>query len=356
MSMTDKMTELAQATLDGGRLTERPTGRTGSEAKSNRTRLLHVLSHHGLSIVGLLLIAVFAILLPDTFLSQQTLRAVLGASIVVAFLALAEMMVIASNNFDLSVAYSLGLMHIITMGLLVNTALPWPMVVVITIALGGTVGLVNGLLVEYAKIDSFIATLGVGTILYGFGAWYTNGAQLVGSDLPISFTNINDLSLAGVPLPALFVAGLAVILWLGFEFLPIGRQIYAVGGNRKAAELTGISARPLVVGVFIASGAIVGLAGVVLAARLRVGQSSVGPEFMLPAFVGALLGSTTIHPGRVNVFGTIVAVLVLAIGIAGLQQFGGGFFVEPIFQGSSLILSVGLAGYAARRQREGKRL
>jgi ribose transport system permease protein len=328
-------------------------GRTTS--KSGRQRLLYIVSHHGLSILAILFVIVYAILLPETFMSTQTLRAILGASIIVSFIALAEMIVIASNNFDLSVAYSLGLMHIITMGLLVKVGLPWPLVVALVITAGALVGLINGLLVEFAKIDSFIATLGVGTILYGLGAWYTNGSQLVG-DLPQYFTNINDIAFFGVPLPALFVAVLAIVLWVGFEYLPIGRQIYSVGGNRKAAELTGIPARPLVIGVFVAGGAIVGLAGVVLAARLRIGQSAVGPEFMLPAFVGALLGSTTIHPGRVNVFGTIVAVLVLAIGIAGLQQLGGGFFVEPIFQGSSLILSVGLAGYAARRRREGRRL
>jgi ribose transport system permease protein len=254
----------------------------------------------------------------------------------------------------LSVAYNLGLTHIVAMGLLVKTDFSGPVVVFVTIGLGATVGLINGLLVEYAKIDSFIATLGIGTILYGIGAWYTNGAQVVG-DLPVYFTDINDITLFGIPLPAIFVAILAITLWIGFEYLPIGRQIYAVGGNRKAAELMGISARSLVIGVFIVSGAIVGFAGVVLAARLRVGQSAVGPEFLLPAFVGALLGSTTIRPGRVNAFGTIVAVLVLAIGIAGLQQLGGGFYVEPIFQGTSLILSVGLAGYAARRRREGRR-
>jgi ribose transport system permease protein len=117
--------------------------------------------------------------------------------------------------------------------------------------------------------------------------------------------------------------------------------------------LTGIPSRRLVISAFVASGAIVGVAGVVLAARLQVGQSAVGPEFLLPAFVGALLGSTTIRPGRVNALGTLLAVLVLAIGIAGLQQLGGGFYVEPIFQGASLILSVGLAGYAARRRRHG---
>ena len=315
--------------------------------------LLHVVSNYGLLLLALIFVLTYAVLLPDTFLSKQTFRAVLGASVVVSFLSLAEMIVIASNNYDLSVAYNLGLSHIVAMGLLTQTNVPWPFVVVITIGLGAAVGLVNGVLVEFAMIDSFIATLGVGTILYGIGAWYTNGAQVVG-DLPVYFTNINDITIVGIPLPALFVALLAIALWIGFEYMPIGRQIYAVGGNRKAAELTGISARSLVVGVFVVSGAIVGFAGVVLAARLRVGQSAVGPEFLLPAFVGALLGSTTIRPGRVNAFGTIVAVLVLAIGIAGLQQLGGGFYVEPIFQGTSLVLSVGLAGYAARRRRDGR--
>jgi ribose transport system permease protein len=316
--------------------------------------LLHVVSNHGLFLLALLFVIAYAFLLPDTFLTKQTFRAILAASVIVSFLSLAEMIVIASNNYDLSIAYNLGLSHILVMGLLIQTAIPWYVVVVITIACGAIIGLINGLLVEYAKIDSFIATLGVGTILYGVGAWYTNGAQVVG-DLSPLFTGINDATIFSVPLPAIFVAFLMLVLWIGFEYLPIGRQIYAVGGNRKAAELTGISARRLVIGVFVISGAIAGFAGVVLAARLRVGQSAVGPEFLLPAFVGALLGSTTIRPGRVNAFGTIVAVLVLAIGISGLQQLGGGFYVEPIFQGASLILSVGLAGYAARRRREGRR-
>ena len=308
-------------------------------------------------LLGLLLVAGFSYLLPRTFLSEQTFRAVLNACVIVSFLSLAEMCVIASNNFDLSVAYNLGLSHIVAIGLLTQTGIgiPWPVVVVVTIGMAATIGLINGVLVEYAKIDSFIATMGVGTILYGLGAWYTNGEQLVG-DLPAGFTAINDTTILGIPLPALFVALLVLALWTGFEFLPIGRQLYAIGGNRKAAELTGVAARRLVIGVFVVSGAIVGVAGVILAARLRVAQSAVGPEFLLPAFVGALLGSTTIRPGRVNAFGTIVAVLVLAIGIAGLQQLGGGFFVEPIFQGVSLLLSVGLAGYAARRRREGQRL
>jgi ribose transport system permease protein len=312
--------------------------------------LLHAVSVHGLLIFAILLVLIFAILLPHTFADFRTVRAILSNNATVAFLALAEMIVIATGNYDLSIAYSLGLMHIVAMAGIVDFGLPWPVVVLITVAAGGLVGLINGILVEYARIDSFIATLGVGTVLYGLGTWYTNGTQIVG-DVPDGFAALNDATLFGIPLPAYLVAALTFLLWIFLEYLPFGRRLYAIGSNRRAAELTGVPTRRLVMTSFVITGLIIGLAGTILAARLQVAQSSVGPEYLLPAFVGALLGATTIHPGRVNAWGTIVAVLVLAVGIAGLQQMGGSFFVEPIFQGAALVISVGLAGYASRRRR-----
>ena len=92
------------------------------------------------------------------------------------------------------------------------------------------------------------------------------------------------------------------------------------------------------------------MAGVVLAAKLRIGQASVGLEFLLPALVGAFLGSTTIKPGRVNVWGTIVGAVILAVGISGIQQLGSLFWVEPMFNGLMLLLAIGIAGYAQRRR------
>jgi ribose transport system permease protein len=344
--------ESHNGTAKTGRASEKSETRTALKTREGwfSRLLLHGLSVHGLLVFGILLALVFALLLPQTFAGGQTVRAILGNNSTVAFLALAEMIVIATGNYDLSIAYSLGLMHIVAMAGLVDFGLPWPLVILVTIIAGGLVGFVNGLLVEYVKIDSFIATLGVGTILYGLGTWYTNGTQIVGS-VPDNFAALNDGRIAGIPLPAV-IAGVATVgLWLLLEYLPFGRRLYAIGGNRRAAELTGIPTRRIVMTAFVGTGLIVGLAGAILAARLQVAQSSVGPEYLLPAFVGALLGATTVHPGRVNAWGTIIAVLVLAIGIAGLQQLGGSFFVEPIFQGAALIISVGLAGYAARRRR-----
>jgi ribose transport system permease protein len=222
-------------------------------------------------------------------------------------------------------------------------------VVVIVLLVGAGIGLINGLLVHFVKIDSFIATLGIGTIVYGISNWYTGGQQVVGN-LPAGFIAINGLSLAGIPAPAIYLFIVAVLLWLTFEFLPVGRYLYALGSNARAAELTGIPRGKYVIGAFVTSGLLTAFAGVLLASQLQVGQSNIGSEYLLPAFVGALLGSTTVRPGRVNVWGTIIAVLILAVGISGIQQLGGAFFVEPLFDGTTLVVAVGLAGYATRRR------
>ena len=139
-------------------------------------------------------------------------------------------------------------------------------------------------------------------------------------------------------------------MWLVLEHLPVGRYLYAIGANPKAAALNGIPVQRFTVGGLRDLRDAGRLAGVLLASKLRIGQASVGLEYLLPALVGAFLGSTTIKPGRVNVWGTLVGVAVLAVGIAGIQQFGGSFWVEPLFNGVTLLVAIGIAGYAQRRK------
>jgi ribose transport system permease protein len=168
--------------------------------------------------------------------------------------------------------------------------------------------------------------------------------------LPRGFLEINGTWFVGLPITAFYVLALAVLLWIVTERLPMGRFIYAIGANPRAAALNGIPVRGYVIGVFVASSTLTAFAGIVLASKLRIGQASVGLEYLLPALVGAFLGSTTIKPGRVNVWGTLVGVLILAVGISGIQQFGGAFFVEPLFNGATLVVAIGIAGYAQRRR------
>jgi len=309
---------------------------------------------YGLVLLTLFLIVLFSVLLPDTFPTMLNLRAILSDKSIIALLSLAAMVPMAAGRIDLTVGYGIVIWHILAISLQTKFGIPWPMSVLIVLCLGALVGFFNGMLVEVAKIDSFIATLGTGTILYALALWHTGGRQMVGL-LPDGFYAINGTFIMGLPITAYYLLIITVVMWLILEYTPIGRYLYAIGANPRAAELNGIPTRKFVVGAFVTSGLMTALAGVLLASKLRIGQASVGLEFLLPALVGAFLGSTTIKPGRVNVWGTIVGVAILAAGISGIQQFGGSFWVEPMFNGITLLVAIGIAGYAQRRKGAAKK-
>ncbi|MFS2012042.1 ABC transporter permease [Azospirillum sp. CT11-132] len=312
-------------------------------------RALRLLPVYGLPILTVALIALFSLALPETFPTLLNLRSVLGEKSVIALLSLAAMIPMMAGRIDLTVGYGIVIWHVLAISLQTVYGLDWVSTVLIVLALGALLGAVNGALVEVAQIDSFIATLGTGTVIYAAALWHTEGRQVIGP-LPPAFTALYATDLFGLPVPVFYVLAISLGLWIVADYLPVGRHLYAIGANPRAAALNGIRTRRCVIGAFVASGVLGALAGVLLAAKLRIGQASVGLEFLLPALVGAFLGSTTIKPGRVNVWGTLVGVLILAVGISGIQQFGGAFYVEPLFNGATLLVAIGLAAYAQRRR------
>ncbi len=326
-----------------------PDASLDGQAHTLAQRLVRAVPSYGLVVLTVALAALFSMLLPDTFPTLFNLRAILSDKSIIALLALAAMIPMITGKIDLTVGYGIVLWHILAISLQTRYGLPWPAAVLIVLACSALFGMLNGLLVELAQIDSFIATLGTGTVLYAVAMWHSGGRQVVG-ELPAGFVSLAGADLLGLPVTAFYVAAIALLMWAVTEFMPLGRALYVIGANPKAAELNGLSVRRHVMGAFVASGLLSGFAGVLLASRLQIGQASVGLEFLLPALVGAFLGSTTIRPGRVNVWGTLVGVAILAIGISGIQQFGGAFYVEPLFNGLTLLISIGIAGWAQQRR------
>ncbi|SUB02224.1 Autoinducer 2 import system permease protein lsrD [Pannonibacter phragmitetus] len=312
-------------------------------------RALRLAPTYGLVILMFGLIILFSILLPNTFPTMLNLRSILSDKAIIALLSLAAMIPMVAGRIDLTVGYGIVLWHILAISLQTVYGLPWPVAIGIVLVLGIATGILNGILVEVARIDSFIATLGTGTILYALALWHTGGRQMVGQ-LPDAFYAINGTFIFGLPITAFYVLAITLVMWVVLEYTPVGRYLYAIGANQRSAELNGIPTRKFVIGAFLTSGLLTALAGILLASKLRIGQASVGLEFLLPALVGAFLGSTTIKPGRVNVWGTIVGVMILAAGISGIQQFGGSFWVEPLFNGTTLLIAIGIAGYAQRKK------
>jgi ribose transport system permease protein len=298
--------------------------------------------------VWVILVVVFGFWVPDLFLSVQTLQSVLSNEAVTSLVALAFMVPIAAGVFDLSVAAMISLSGSMMAILLLDHRGIWVSAGAALLA-GVLVGLANAFVIVRLKVDSFIATLGMTSILTAIAFYITNSQQ---KSLPQDgfqpFLDFGRNTILGLPMPVYYTAIIALIIWWVLEYTPAGRYLYAVGGNPVATRLAGVRTGKVVMFALIASGFLGALAGIILTARLGVATPDMGNPYLLPAFSAVFLGATQIRPGRVNVLGTIVAILLLATGVKGLQLVGAPGQVTDLFNGLALIIAVALASRTAR--------
>ena len=196
---------------------------------------IRLLPIYGLPILALLLVVLFSILLPDSFPTELNARSILSDKGIIALLSLGAMLPMMAGRIDLTIGFGIVLWHILAISLQVWFHVPWPLAMLLVVLCGGLAGLINGLLVEVAQIDSFIATLGTGTIFYALALWLSGGRQVMGH-LDPGFIDINALAPLGIPMPAVYVILLGLGLWVMTERLPLGRHLYAIGANEKAAR------------------------------------------------------------------------------------------------------------------------
>jgi ribose transport system permease protein len=288
------------------------------------------------------LVLIFALWVPDTFLTMTTFKSVLANQAVTAVLAMSLLLPLAAGLFDLSVAANMGVASVLAIYL---QAHGWGVAASIVAALvvGAAIGAINALVVVLIGVNSFIATLGMSSILSAWAYWITNGNNVV-ANTTNGFVDLGQQSLLAIPRPAWYAIAIAIVLLYVTELTTSGRYLYAVGGNIDAARLVGIRVNRLLFGSLVTSGVLAAFAGVLLAAQIGSSSPSAGPPYLLPAFSAALLGATQIKlNGRVNVGGTLVAVVLLATGIYGLQLAGAPSFISDLFNGLALILAVSLS-------------
>lgn len=316
------------------------------------TTMRRLMSHYGLVLVLVVVVLIFSVIRPETYLSAANARMIASTNAVLALLALAAIPPLISGQFDLSIGFQLALAQSLAVGLVLHQGLDPALAMAIAIGVGLLIGLVNGLLVAYGGLNAFITTLGTGILVQGTTQWYTNGESIFGK-LPEWFLAIGRTELGLLPLPLVYVLLVALALWLVFEYTTWGRRAFATGGNPKAALLTGIDVKRVNLECFVLAGLLAALAGVLSATILGSANPNVGGNFLLPAFAAAFLGATCIRPGRFNALGTAIAVYTLAAGIAGLQQLGASFYIEQLFNGVALLAAVSLSKWSAWRRSMG---
>jgi len=300
----------------------------------------------------LLLVVVFAFFALDSktgtaFTSSANLDNILGNQSVTGLVALAMVIPLVSGYFDLSVSATCGIANIATAATIGTHHWPIAGGILFALFLGGLIGFFNGFLVAKVRLNAFVVTLGAYTLLQGLAQLYTQG-ELIINGIPESFTSWGTKDWLGVPRPFILLLAAGLVVWYILTQIPFGRYVEGIGSNESAARLVGIKVDRTIWISFVISGVIAGAAGVLQTSRAGNAGPEAASAFLFPAFAAVFLGATTIQPGRYNVWGTIIGVYFVAVSVSGFTLMGASIWVQPVFNGASLIVAVALSTLIAR--------
>ena len=291
------------------------------------------------TVAALLLICiVFAVLSPHAF---ATLGNAVNVSRQIAFLVLVAVgatLVMAAGEFDLSVGASASLGGVMAAQLAV-AGVYLPLAVLLTLGAGLAFGMLNGWLVGRFKLLSFITTLATGTMLAGFTFWLTDGSTVF-NKIPDGFSTWGRAVVLGVPGPSWVMAGVVALAAVLMHRTPFGRQLYAVGGNERAARLVGVNVLRHKVWAFGLCALVATGAGVLLASRLGSAHPTGGSGLFLPAYAAAFLGMTANRSGVPQVLGSLLGAATLGILANGLTILNVPSFLQDVVTGAIVLAAV----------------
>jgi ribose transport system permease protein len=295
------------------------------------------------------LLAIFGALRPATFLSWSNITTILGSQAVLVVLTLALIIPLTAGDYDLSVASVLTLSGMLVAVL--NAQHAWPLSGAILAALlaGLVTGLVNAGFILYFRIPSLIVTLGSGTFINGVVLWMSGSMTVSGVSAELTEWVVIR-RLFGIPLAFYYALALCILLWYFFEYTTAGQRLLFVGRGREVARLSGVRVDQVRLLSLVASGLLSSCAGILYAGTIGAADPLSGLTFLLPAFAAAFLGATSISPGRFNPWGSFVAVYFLVTGITGLTILGIETYVQNLFYGGGLVLSVALSQLVRNRE------
>jgi ribose transport system permease protein len=299
--------------------------------------------------LGALFVLVFGLWKPDLFLTMATLHSVASSQAIVALLGLAVLVPLAAGAYDLSVGAVANLATILVASL--QTTHHWGMwpSIAMTLVCSAAIGVVTGFIVVVLKVNSFIATLAAATILSAVQSIVSAQTQPL-PPVSTAWTELAQRQVLGFQIVFVYLIVIALVLWWLLALTPVGRYMHATGGNTEAARLTGVRTGKWTWIALVISATVSGVAGV-LYCSIAGPSLTYGPGLLLPAFAAVFLGSTQFRPGRFNVWGTVLAVYVLAIGVKGLSFVTSVQWLSDMFNGVALAAAVAFAGWRQRASR-----
>ncbi|MFN2340503.1 MAG: ABC transporter permease [Halanaerobium sp.] len=289
----------------------------------------------GIGLLGLVIILSF---LSPYFLTVPNLLNIVRQVSIIAIVSFGMTMVILTGGIDLSVGSMLAFAGAISAGMIVNTGLNVYLAILIGLAAGTALGLFNGIAVAKAKLPAFIVTLAMMTVARGFTLIYTNGRPISGFNEGFRFFGAGYVGI--IPVPVIIMFLFLIVIYILLKKTPLGRYIYAIGGNEKATKLSGINTDKIKIAVYGLNGFLAAVSGIILTSRLNSAQPMAGEGYELDAIAAVVLGGTSLSGGKGTVIGTIVGALIIAVLNNGLNLLNVSSFYQLVAKGAVILLAV----------------
>jgi ribose transport system permease protein len=304
-----------------------------------KTNMMNAITQKLGPLLGLIILVVIVSILNPSFLEPLNILNLLRQVAINALIAFGMTFVILTGGIDLSVGAILALSSALTAGMMVSGIDPI-LAILIGCILGGLMGTVNGLLITKGKMAPFIATLATMTIFRGLTLVYTGGNPITGLGDNYLFQLFGRGYFLGIPVPAITMVLTFAVLFIILHKTPFGRKTYAIGGNEKAALISGIKVPKVKIMIYSLSGMLAALAGAILTSRLNSAQPTAGTSYELDAIAAVVLGGTSLSGGKGRIFGTLIGALIIGTLNNGLNLLGVSSFYQMVVKGIVILIAV----------------
>ncbi len=280
----------------------------------------------------------FSILAPEVFPTGRNLMNILLQISLLTIISQGATIIVVTKDFDLSIASLASLGGVLSAGFVVG-GMNLYTAILLTLIIGMIAGIINGFVVSYLKISSFIATLATSTIIGGITFWYTQGATIF-SGIPDEFLVLGQGKILHIPIPTILMFLVLIGTWFMLSHTEPGRKLYAIGEGPEVARLSGIDVEKTRIMAFAISGFLGVLTGIILASRLGSAHPTAGNAYLLKAYAAVFLGMTVFGRGRANAFGTFVGALIMGILANGLTILDVPYYFQDMLTGLIIIIAL----------------
>ncbi|MDU6723945.1 MAG: ribose ABC transporter permease [Streptococcus mitis] len=292
------------------------------------------------TVIALIILMAVITIINSNFLTANNLLNLLLQVTSNALIAFGMTFVILTGGIDLSVGSILSLSSALTAGLL-GSGMPVTLAILISLILGCILGMMNGLLISYGKLAPFIVTLATMTIFRGATLVYTNGNPITkGLSDTFLFQFLGQGYIVGIPFPVIIMFIVFIVLYVLLHKTAFGKSVYAIGGNEKAAYISGVKLNKVKIIIYSISGIMASISGLIITSRLSSAQPTAGASYEMDAIAAVVLGGTSLSGGKGRILGTLIGALIIGVLNNGLNIIGVSAFWQQVVKGVVILIAV----------------